>query len=111
MPGALLRYRAIAWIVGILLIVLFCVGIPLEYAAGHKGVDAVVGVAHGVFFYPLYLILTLDLARRVKMPPVRLALTLLAGTIPFVSFVAERATTRWVQELSEAPVLEDQGAI
>jgi len=100
--GALLRYRIVAWIVGVLLIILFCVGIPLQ-AAGHKGVDAVVGVAHGVFFYPLYLILTLDLARRVKMPPVRLVLTLIAGTVPFVSFVAEHETTKWVRSLPEAP--------
>ena len=96
-PGALLRYRIVAWIVSVLLIVLFCVGIPLQYAAGHHGVDAVVGVVHGVFFYPLYLLLTLDLARRVKMPPVRTALTMLAGTVPFGSFAAERATTRWVR--------------
>lgn len=95
MDGALLRYRVIAWIVGVLLIVLFCIGIPLQYAAGHNQVDAIVGVAHGVVFYPLYLLLTFDLARRVRMPPLRLLLTLLAGTVPFVSFVAERATTRW----------------
>jgi integral membrane protein len=96
-PGALLRYRITAWIVSVLLIVLFCIGIPLQFAAGHKGVDAAVGFVHGVFFYPLYLLLTLDLARRVRMPPVRTALTLVAGTVPFASFVAERATTRWVQ--------------
>lgn len=96
-PGALLRYRIIAWVVSVLLILLFCVGIPLQYAAGHRGVDAVVGVIHGVFFYPLYLILTLDLARRVRMSPVRTALTMVAGTVPFLSFVAERATTQWVR--------------
>ena len=111
MPGALLRYRIVAWIVSVLLILLFCVGIPLEFAAGHKGLDAIVGVMHGVIFYPLYLILTLDLARRVRMPPVRLVLTLLAGTVPFVSFIAERATTKWVESLPEAPVLADHGTI
>jgi integral membrane protein len=109
-PGALLRYRVVAWVVGVLLVLLFCVGIPLQ-AAGHNGVDAVVGVVHGVFFYPLYLILTLDLARRVKMPPLRLLLTMVAGTIPFVSFVAERATTRWVRDRPEAPVLQDQRVV
>ena len=96
MSGALLRYRIVAWVVGVLLIVLFCVGIPLQYAAGHKGVDAIVGVVHGVIFYPLYLILTLDLARRVKMSPLRTLLTMASGTIPFVSFVAEHETTKWV---------------
>lgn len=111
MPGALLRYRVVAWIVGVLLIVLFCVGLPLQYLADIKTVDAVVGVIHGVFFYPLYLILTLDLARRVRMSPVRTVLTMVAGTVPFVSFVAEHETTRWVRERSEAPVLQNQGRL
>jgi len=93
---ALTRYRVIAWIVGVLLIVLFCVGIPLQFAAGHGGVDEVVGIAHGMVFYPLYLIVTVLLAWRVRMPPVRLLLTLVAGTVPFLSFVAERETRRWV---------------
>jgi integral membrane protein len=106
-----MRYRVVAWIVSVLLIVLFCIGLPLQLVADHKGVDAVVGTAHGVFFYPLYWIVTLDLARRVKMPIPRLVLTLLAGTVPLVSFFAERETTRWVHELPEAPVLEDTGAI
>jgi len=95
--GALTRYRIVAWIVGVLLIVLFCVGIPLQFAAGHGGVDEVVGIAHGVVFYPLYLIVTVLLAWRVRMPPVRLLLTLIAGTVPFLSFVAERETRRWVR--------------
>ena len=94
-PGALLRYRITAWIVSVLLIVLFCIGIPLQFAAGHKGVDAVVGFVHGVFFYPLYLILTLDLARRVRMAPVRVALTLRGGIVGCASFIGERAITRW----------------
>lgn len=93
---ALTRYRVIAWIVSVLLIVLFCIGIPLQFAAGHHGVDQVVGIGHGVVFYPLYLLATVDLAWRVKMPPIRLLLTLIAGTVPFLSFVAERQTTRWV---------------
>jgi integral membrane protein len=109
--GALLRYRIIAWVVSVLLVVLFCIGIPLEQIGHHRGVDAIVGVAHGVFCYPLYLILTLDLARRVKMPLPRLVFTLLAGTIPFLSFYAERTTTNWVHNLAESPVLEDTGVI
>lgn len=93
---ALFRYRVIAWIVGVLLIVLFCVGLPLQLAAGHRGVDRVVGIAHGVVFYPLYLLATVDLGWRSRMRPVRLLLTLIAGTVPFLSFVAERETRRWV---------------
>lgn len=104
--GALRRYRIVAWIVGVLLIILFCIGIPLQIA-GHKGVDAVVGVVHGVFFYPLYLLLTLDLARRVKMSPIRTVLTMVAGTVPFVSFVAEHETTKWVHAITGVPTNVD----
>jgi integral membrane protein len=105
---ALARYRVIAWIVGVLLIVLFCVGIPLQFAAGHRGVDRVVGIAHGMVFYPLYLIATLDLGWRARMRPIRLLLTLVAGTVPFLSFVAERETRRWV---ASSPVPAGSGVV
>ena len=98
--GALLRYRVVAWIVSILLIVLVCIGVPLKYAADSPGIAKWVGFVHGVFFYPLFLLITLDLARRVRMPPVRTALTMIAGTVPFLSFFAERATTAWVRSRS-----------
>jgi integral membrane protein len=95
--GALARYRAVAWIVSILLIVLVAIGVPLKYAGHHPGVAKWVGIAHGMFFYPLFLILAIDLGWRVRMPPLRLLLTLVAGTVPFVSFVAEHETTKWVR--------------
>jgi integral membrane protein len=91
--GALLRYRIVALIVSVLLVILFFIGLPLH----SRGIDAVVGTAHGVFFYPLYILLTLDLTRRVRMTPVQLVLTILAGTIPIASFYAERKTTEYVR--------------
>src|SRR5579875_476120 len=96
--GALLRYRIDALIVSVLLVVLFCVGLPLQYAGGHGGVDEYVGVAHGVFFYPLYILLTLDLTRRVRMTPIQLVLTIIAGTVPIASFYAERRTTQFIRD-------------
>ena len=96
-PGMLLVYRLIAWIVGVLLIVLVCIGVPLKYAADSPGIAKWVGFVHGVFVYPLYLVVTGVLALRVRMPLRRAVLTMLAGTIPFVSFLAERETTRWVR--------------
>ena len=95
--GALTRYRVMAWIVSVLLIVLVVIGVPLKYAGHHPGVAKWVGIAHGMFFYPLFLILAIDLAWRVRMPPLRMLAMLVAGTIPFVSFVAERETTKWVR--------------
>jgi integral membrane protein len=95
--GALLRYRVVALIVSVLLVVLFGIGLPLQYAGGHGGVDAIAGVAHGVFFYPLYILLTIDLTRRVRMTPVQLVLTVIAGTVPIASFYAERRTTQFIR--------------
>lgn len=98
MSGPLGRYRVVAWIVGVLLIVLVCIGVPLKYAADVPGIAKWVGFVHGVFVYPLYLVLTLWLAVRTRMSPLRTVLTMVAGTVPFVSFIAERQTTRWVTE-------------
>lgn len=100
MTGALLRYRVAAWIVGVLLIVLVCVGVPLKYAADVPEISKWVGLVHGVIFYPLYILLTLILAIRARMSLARTVLTMIAGTVPFVSFYVERETTRYVTERS-----------
>jgi integral membrane protein len=104
--AALLRYRVVAIIVSVLVIVLFGVGLPLQFAGGHGGVDNVVGVVHGVFFYPLYILLTFDLTRRVRMSPIQLLLTLAAGTVPIASFYAERRTTQFIREREAALVAQ-----
>ena len=103
--GALLRYRIVALIVSVLLVILFFIGVPLG-AAGYNGVNAVAGVAHGVIFYPLYILLTFDLTRRVRMTPIQLVLTIIAGTVPIASFYAERRTTRYVRERQAALAAE-----
>ena len=97
MQGALTRYRTIAWIVGVVLIALVVVGMPLKYGpADNPIVVEAVGPFHG-FLYMVYLVLTFDLARRAKWPFGRMVLVMLAGTIPFFSFWAERQVTRhWV---------------
>ncbi len=95
--SALLRYRIIAIVVAVSILILCCVGIPLS-AAGHNQVDLYLGFPHGVIFYPLYILLTLDLGRRVRMHPVQLAVIVVVGTVPLVSFYAERRTTQYVRE-------------
>jgi integral membrane protein len=98
--GHLLRYRVVAWVVGVLLIVLVCIGVPLKYAADTPGVAKYVGLVHGIFFYPLFLLVTLHLGVKTRMPMVRLLAAMVLGTVPFLSFWAERETTRWVNTSS-----------
>jgi len=89
--SALTRYRVMAYVVGVALLVLVLVGVPLQIA-GSSAVVHVVGPVHGVL-YIVYLLAALDLARRHRWPIIRLVLILLAGTVPFLSFVMERWVT------------------
>jgi len=103
--GALIRYRIIAWIVGTGLLVLVLVGMPLKYAGGNETVVAVVGPVHG-FLFMIYLVLTFDLARRLRWPFMRMVLVMAAGTIPFLSFWTERKVTRdWARTEENGPSL------
>lgn len=92
MRGALLRYRVMAYVVGVGLVVLACVGVPLQYAAHSDTVVAVVGPIHG-FAYIVYLAAGYDMARRVRWGFSKLLPVVLAGFIPGLAFVMERITT------------------
>lgn len=94
--GALLRYRIMAYVVGVLLVVLVLVGIPLKYLADNGTVVTWTGVPHG-YLYMLLLITAYDLGRRVHWPWGRLLIIALAGTIPFLSFWAEHSARKDVQ--------------
>ncbi|MCA0253130.1 MAG: DUF3817 domain-containing protein [Actinobacteria bacterium] len=94
--GALLRYRVMAYVVGVLLVVLVLVGMPLKYFADNGAVVTWTGVPHG-WLYMVLIITAYDLGRRVHWPWGRLILIALAGTIPFLSFVAEHYARKDVQ--------------
>ncbi len=105
MQGALTRYRIIAWIVGVVLIALVVVGMPLKYLGYNDSVVAAIGPAHG-FLFMVYVALTFDLGRRAGWPLSRMLLVMLAGTIPFFSFWAERKVTKsWIG--APAPALAE----
>jgi integral membrane protein len=102
MTAALKRYRVVAYVVGVLLLVLVGVAMPLKYFADRPAMVAVVGPIHG-FTYMVYLVIAFDLSVRAKWTFMRTLLILLAGTIPVMSFVAERKVTSWVRQRDERP--------
>lgn len=102
MGAALIRYRMIAYLVGVVLILLVVVGMPLKYGWDEPVVVETVGPAHG-FLYMVYLLATFDLGRRADWPLRRMLLLMLAGTLPFVSFYAERVATRQVRRATAPP--------
>jgi integral membrane protein len=91
---ALLRYRITTYVVGTLLIVL-TYGTIQKYTGGDDTIVSLVGRLHG-FLYMVFLVVTADLARRARWTFKYTILIMLAGTVPVLSFVAERAVARRV---------------
>ena len=100
---AVLRYRVMAFVTGVLVIVLFFAGIPLQFGFGHPATDHYVGQVHG-FLYIVYVIVAYLLAVRLKMRLLsrQVIVLLLAGTIPVLTFVVER----WMSRAYIAPALD-----
>ncbi|MGA3353113.1 MAG: DUF3817 domain-containing protein [Acidimicrobiales bacterium] len=102
--STLVRYRAMAYVVGVGLLVLVLVGVPLQYAAGKPAVVSVVGPIHG-FLYIVYLLTVADLARRFRLSLAQVIGLVAAGFVPFLAFIVERWTTRRIERSVEgAPV-------
>jgi integral membrane protein len=116
---ALTRYRAMAYATGVFLLLLTA-HVIVQYAQSRsrqipfsdaKGLgDYVPGGQHWIpmvhgYLYLVYVIMTVDLWFRTRLNAGRTALVVLAGTVPFMSFVAER----WVHA-QVAPLIEAEGA-
>ena len=91
--AALTRYRFMANVVGVLLIALIVVAVPLKYFADMPTPVLILGTAHG-WLYFLFFLSAIDLALRARWSLKGTVLTVLAGTVPFLSFYAERTATR-----------------
>jgi len=95
--GALMRYRVMAFIVGVGLILVVFVGMPLQFIAHKKLAVEIVGTLHG-YLYLLYLVLAADLARRAHWRLGRILAVVAAGFVPFLAFVAEHRVYRQMKE-------------
>lgn len=98
-------YRVIAYVVGVFLPILLVGAIygvltvhhvPFSTAAGRPLVEKVIGPIHG-FLYIALLLCVLTVGLRERWNVVFLVLVGLSGTVPFLSFVAERQVTKQVR--------------
>jgi integral membrane protein len=87
------RYRVMAYVTGTVLLVACFVGIPMTHVLDRPAFGKVVWTMHG-WLYLLYLMAAVHLAMERRWAVKRLILVLLAGTIPFLSFVMERKLSR-----------------
>ncbi len=93
--SALLRYRVLAYTTGIWLLVLIGDMIA-KYIFDIQNIPSWIPAVHG-WVYLIYLILTIDLAIKVRWPVARTIGTLLAGTVPLLSFFVEHWRTTQVK--------------
>lgn len=123
MKPLLSAYRVLATVVGLSIITLIVIGVPLKYVheiwpsvlpEGSNGwqvgsdINLYLGTAHG-FIYMVFLLVAFLLSLRAKWPVWFTIVTLLCGTIPFLSFWAEFRAIRRVRaqiEESRAPGAE-----
>jgi integral membrane protein len=115
--AALTWYRVFATVVGVSIIILIFVAVPLTNlhnlspnlfpvgSAGYQIGDAVglyLGTAHG-FIYMAFLLIAFTLSRLARWSIPFTVVTLICGTIPFLSFWAEfRAIHKAEAQLAEA---------
>lgn len=90
--GALTRYRVMAYVTGVVLALGALTGLSFWPWYVGEGAADVLWTAHG-WLYVLYVVAAFHLAYRLRWKPVRTLLVLLAGTVPLMSFVAERRVT------------------
>ncbi len=105
MRKAALAYRVMAYITGVLIIVVCFVGIPLQVAANNTFIVSQIGTVHG-YLYIVYVIVAYILAQKLKMRFWPTILLLLAGTIPILTFFVER----WMNRTYIAPALAAEAA-
>lgn len=104
-PGALLRYRVMAFITGTLLIVVFLgllryVGV-FERTDGVEEFFGILAQVHG-FIYIVYVATVLQLWLQARWGYGRLATMFLGGVVPLLSFFIEHRVTREVRAAQEA---------
>ena len=105
--GSLTRYRVLAYATGVFLLLLTLhvvvqalqaqsEDIPFSQAEGLgkwlPGGEVWIPTTHG-WLYLIYVIASVDLWLRTRLPALRMGLVVLAGTVPGMSFVAERWVT------------------
>jgi integral membrane protein len=91
--AAINRYRVMAVVVGVMLLLVVFVGMPIRYIGGNGTPSAIISPTHGML-YIVYLAVAFDLYRKAAWPLKQMVLMVTAGLIPFLAFYIERRIVR-----------------
>ena len=90
--GALTRFRLLAVLCGVNLLLLVFVFMPAKYifkALDENGWILFIPITHG-YLYIVYILTVLQIGVQKRMKFVTIIALIAAGTLPFASFIAER---------------------
>lgn len=88
--SALLRYRVMAWVTGVWLLIL-CGELVSHYVFHHPVLW--ITQVHGIFYF-IYVLVAFNLAIKVRWALGRTVGVLLAGTVPLLGIIVEHFETR-----------------
>jgi len=79
------RFRLVAFLEGVSLLLLLGIAMPLKYAWGQPLMVEIVGMAHGLLFL-LYIALTVDVKLKLDWSLWKMLLAMAGSVIPFGTF-------------------------
>ena len=94
--GALTRFRLLAVLCGVNLLLLALVFMPAKYifkSLDENGWIAFIPITHG-YLYIVYILTVLQIGVQKRMKFVTIIALIAAGTLPVASFIAERRITK-----------------
>jgi integral membrane protein len=107
--AAINRYRILAIVVGVMLLMVVFVGMPIRYIGGNATPSAIISPIHGAL-YIVYLAMAYDLWRRAQWPLKQMVVMVSAGLVPFLAFFIERRIVRQAREVARTAEQPAAGA-
>ena len=96
MKSAVLRFRVMAIIAGIMSLLLWFVYMPVKYILDAPELHSSIiwiPMVHG-YLYPIYILTAIQFATKARWPIIKMLGLILAGTLPVASLLAERRVVR-----------------
>jgi len=96
MKSAVLRFRVMAIIAGIMSLLLWFVYMPIKYLFDAPDLHSSIiwiPMVHG-YLYPIYILTAIQFATKARWPIMKMLGLILAGTLPVASLLAERRVVR-----------------
>ena len=96
MKSAIVRFRVMAIISGVMSLLLWFVYMPIKYIFDAPDLHSKIiwiPMVHG-YLYPIYILTAISFSLKARWPLMKMLLLMLAGTLPIASLIAERRVVR-----------------